>query len=39
VSDIVDAEEVGEINVKGIHNPVMTYNIKVNGGQVGCRNF
>ena len=30
VSDIVEAEEIGEINVKGIHNPVMiTYNIKV----------
>lgn len=31
VSDIVEAEEIGEVNVKGIHNPIMTYNIKVNG--------
>lgn len=29
VSDIVDAEEMGEVKVKGIHTPVMTYNIKV----------
>jgi class 3 adenylate cyclase len=29
VRDIVDAEEIGEVKVKGIHNPVMTYNIKV----------
>jgi adenylate cyclase len=29
VSDIVKAEEIGEVNVKGIHNPIMTYNIKV----------
>jgi len=29
VSDIVEAEEIGEVQVKGIHNPVMTYNIKV----------
>ncbi|MBN1625562.1 MAG: hypothetical protein JW944_03470 [Deltaproteobacteria bacterium] len=29
VSDIVDAEEIGEVKVKGIHTPVITYNIKV----------
>ena len=29
VSDIMDAEEMGEVNVKGIHTPVITYNIKV----------
>ncbi|MFC1532983.1 adenylate/guanylate cyclase domain-containing protein [Thermodesulfobacteriota bacterium] len=29
VKDIVKVEEMGEIGVKGIHNPVMTYNIKV----------
>jgi class 3 adenylate cyclase len=28
VSDIVDAEEMGEVKVKGIHTPVVTYNIK-----------
>jgi class 3 adenylate cyclase len=28
VSDIVDAEEMGEVKVKGIHTPVITYNIK-----------
>jgi class 3 adenylate cyclase len=30
VSDLVEAEAIGDITVKGIHNPVMTYNIKVN---------
>jgi len=29
VSDIVTAEEIGEVKVKGIHSPVMTYNIKI----------
>lgn len=29
VKDIVDYEQMGEIKVKGIHNPVETYNIKV----------
>lgn len=29
VSDMVDAEEIGEVRVKGIHAPVTTYNIKV----------
>jgi adenylate cyclase len=33
VTDLVEAEEIGEVNVKGIHSPIMTYNIKVNGGQ------
>ena len=30
VNDLVDAEEIGEVNVKGIHSPILTYNIKVN---------
>jgi adenylate cyclase len=29
VNNIVEAEEIGEVKVKGIHSPVMTYNIKV----------
>lgn len=29
VRDMVDAEKMGEVRVKGIHNPVLTYNIKV----------
>jgi adenylate cyclase len=29
VIDFVDAEEMGEVKVKGIHTPVITYNIKV----------
>jgi class 3 adenylate cyclase len=28
VKDIVEVEEVGEIKVKGIHNPIVTYNVK-----------
>lgn len=28
VNDIVDAEEIGKVEVKGIHNPVLTYNIQ-----------
>ena len=27
VRDIVEVEEVGEIKVKGIHNPIITYNV------------
>ena len=29
VKDFVEVEEIGKIKVKGIHNPVMTFNIKV----------
>ncbi len=29
VSDLVEAEKIGEIKVKGIHRPIVTYNIKV----------
>ena len=29
VRDLVEVEKVGEIKVKGIHNPVVTYNVKV----------
>ena len=28
VSDIVEADKIGEITVKGIHNPVLTYNVR-----------
>jgi class 3 adenylate cyclase len=28
VSDLVEVEKVGEIKVKGIHNPIITYNVK-----------
>lgn len=28
VSDLVEAEKIGEITVKGIHNPVLTYNVR-----------
>jgi class 3 adenylate cyclase len=28
VAELVEAEEVGKISVKGIHGPVMTYNVK-----------
>ncbi len=28
VYDIVEADKIGEIMVKGIHNPVMTYNVR-----------
>jgi len=28
VSELVEAEKIGEITVKGIHNPVLTYNIR-----------
>ncbi len=28
VQNLVEAERIGEIEVKGIHNPVLTYNIK-----------
>ena len=29
VMDLVEVEKIGEIMVKGIHNPVITYNVKV----------
>lgn len=29
VMDLVEKEDIGDINVKGIHNPVTTYNVKV----------
>ncbi len=29
VKDLVDTEEMGEIKVKGIHSPIMIYNVKV----------
>ena len=32
VCDVVEAEEMGEVRVKGIHTPVITYNIKVSQG-------
>ncbi|NLA75478.1 MAG: hypothetical protein GX846_08445, partial [Deltaproteobacteria bacterium] len=28
VEDIVEADKIGEILVKGIHNPILTYNVK-----------
>ncbi len=28
VRDVVEVEKVGEIKVKGIHNPIITYNVK-----------
>jgi len=28
VNDIVNADEIGKIEVKGIHNPVLTYNVR-----------
>jgi adenylate cyclase len=28
VKGLVEVEKVGEINVQGIHNPVITYNVK-----------
>ena len=28
VSDMVEADKIGEISVKGIHNPVTTYNVR-----------
>jgi class 3 adenylate cyclase len=28
VSDLVEADKIGEISVKGIHNPVLTYNVR-----------
>ena len=28
VYDLVEADKIGEITVKGIHNPVMTYNVR-----------
>jgi class 3 adenylate cyclase len=28
VRDLVEVEEIGEIKVKGIHNPIITYNVK-----------
>ena len=28
VRDLVEVEKVGEIKVKGIHNPIITYNVK-----------
>ncbi|MGD9158192.1 MAG: adenylate/guanylate cyclase domain-containing protein [Desulfobacteraceae bacterium] len=28
VSDLVEADKIGEITVKGIHNPVLTYNVR-----------
>ncbi len=28
VYDLVEADKIGEISVKGIHNPVMTYNVR-----------
>ncbi|MBN2418487.1 MAG: hypothetical protein JXL81_03815 [Deltaproteobacteria bacterium] len=28
VSDIVEADKIGEVSVKGIHNPVLTYNVR-----------
>ncbi len=28
VSDMVEADKIGEISVKGIHNPVLTYNVR-----------
>jgi class 3 adenylate cyclase len=28
VQDIVEADKIGEIMVKGIHNPVLTYNVR-----------
>jgi class 3 adenylate cyclase len=33
VKDIVEAEKIGEILVKGVKNPVLTYNIKAVKGQ------
>ncbi|MFC1494131.1 adenylate/guanylate cyclase domain-containing protein [Thermodesulfobacteriota bacterium] len=35
VSNIVEADEIGEITVKGIHNPVLTYNVL---GLINSRN-
>ena len=29
VRDLVEVEKVGEIQVKGIHSPIVTYNVKV----------